>query len=119
MFRHVAIIVTTALLATACDEQSFDHADPSHPSHPRPTVPDRAELDELADDEEGEETGDAGMDGVDELPDAGTPDNDPCCFCMGGPLPECLSMNAEECAAYEAATGLESCDPTFNDCACS
>lgn len=115
MFRHIAITLV-AFLAVACDEQPFDLGSDVDPV--RPSSPDRMQLD-AEETDGGEETGDAGMDGVDELPDAGTPDSDPCCFCMGGPLPECLPLNAEECAAYEAASGLESCDPTFNDCACS
>ncbi len=112
--RIVPILLLT--LVAACEPE---HAQPdSRPDFDRVEFVDFGDTD-TTDEGDAEETGDAGMDGVDPLPDVAATDNDPCCFCLGGTLPECLPLNAKECAAYEAASGLESCDPTFNDCDCS
>ena len=115
VMRTSVVSLLLTVLVSACDPESS-------PDFDRPDF-DRVEFvaagDDTTDEGDAEETGDAGMDGVEPLPDAGVPDSDPCCFCVDGPLPECLPMNAEECAAYEAASGLESCDPTLDDCQCS
>ena len=96
VMRTSVVSLLLTVLVSACDPESS-------PDFDRPDF-DRVEFvaagDDTTDEGDAEETGDAEMDGVE-------------------PLPECLPMNAEECAAYEAASGLESCDPTLDDCQCS